>query len=318
MTRFSFFSSEKTVESVAEQTISDERQGEDLTVGFGRFNPPTVGHQLLLNKIQETADGGEYRVYPTQTQDSKKNPLDFDTKVSFMRKMYPEHASNIVSDKSMKTIFDVLQDAYERGYSKINIVVGEDRLSEFKNLVEKYNGSLYSFETINVVSAGDRNPDSDGVDGMSASKLRQAAFESDYETFKQGIPSVLGKKQTKKLYECVRSAMGLETAELWEVAPKFDWKGLRDNFIVGNIFQVGSFVENLNTGLVGKIIRRGTNHIICVTKEGYLFKSLINDLNEVHEVGTDSYREYVQRMTPREKVQSFINKSIKKRKVVRK
>ena len=108
MTRFSFFSSEKTVESVAEQNISNERQGEDLTVGFGRFNPPTVGHQLLLNKIQETAGGGEYRVYPTQTQDSKKNPLDFDTKVSFMRKMYPEHASNIVSDKGMKTIFDVL------------------------------------------------------------------------------------------------------------------------------------------------------------------------------------------------------------------
>jgi len=318
MTRFSFFSSERTDDGVSEQTISDDRQGEDLTVGFGRFNPPTVGHQLLLNKIKETADGGEYRVYPTQSQDSKKNPLDFGTKVSFMRKMYPEHASNIVSDKGMKTIFDVLQDAYERGYSKINIVVGEDRLSEFKNLVEKYNGSLYSFETINIVSAGNRNPDSDGVDGMSASKLRQAAFESDYKTFKEGVPVVLGKKQTQHLYECVRSAMGIESTELWEVAPKFDWKGLRDNFIIGNIFQVGSFVENLNTGMIGKIIRRGANHIICVTKEGYLFKSWISDLNEVHEVGTDSYREYVQRLTPREKVQSFINKSIKKSKIVRK
>ena len=315
MTRFVPAPTAQVTEHVTEQVTEQVRYSDQLTVGFGRFNPPTVGHELLLDKIQETADGGEYHIYPSQSQDSKKNPLDFDTKVSYMRKMYPEHASHIVKNSDMKTIFDVLQSAYTKGYTTIKLVVGEDRKAEFSNLVEKYNGSLYSFESIEVVSAGKRDPDSDGVEGMSASKLRQAAYKGDYETFREGISASLSDRDTKKLYDHVRKVIGAEDVKgLWEIAPKFDWKGLRDNFVNGDLFQVGALVESLNTGMVGKIIRRGANHIICLTKEGYLFKSWARDLNEVHEVGTDSYREYVQRMTPREKVRSFINKSIKKRK----
>ena len=315
MSHFSPVTVDEVAEQVKCQTASQDRQGDDLTIGFGRFNPPTTGHELLLSKIRETANGGEYKIYPTQSQDSKKNPLDFVSKVSYMRKMYPEHASNIVKNVSMKTIFDVLQNAYNNGYTQVNIVVGEDRQKEFENLVEKYNGSLYSFDKINIVSAGQRDPNSAGIEGMSASKLRQAAYEGDYKTFRSGIPETLSHRDTKKLYESIRKSMNVQEIDgLWEIAPKLDWNGLREKFIEGSLFRVGSLVESLNTGLVGKIIRRGTNHIICLTKEGYLFKSWTRDLNEVHEIGTDSYREYVQRLTPRQKVQSFINKSIKKRK----
>jgi len=108
-----------------------------------------------------------------------------------------------------------------------------------------------------------------------------------------------------------------EEVELWEIAPKFDWKNLRENYINKNIFNVGEYVESVNTGLVGKVIRRGTNYLICVTKEGYLFKSWIKDLSEVNLIGTDSYREYVQGLTPREKIQSFINKGKRRSRTAR-
>jgi hypothetical protein len=233
-----------------QQAPAEEEPAEDqptkgpLTVGFGRFNPPTIGHEALLGAIKKTAADGEYKVYPSHSQDAKKNPLDSETKVGFMKAMFPDHANNIVHDTKMRTIFDVLKSAYADGHSEVNIVVGDDRRSEFESLATKYNGQLYNFENINVISAGKRDPDAEGVEGMSASKLRKAAIH----------------------------------------------------------------------GLMGRIIRQGTNYVIALTKEGMMFKSWIKDINEVHEVGTDSYREYVQRMTPLEKVRSFtkINKNKKK------
>ena len=291
----------------------ETQESETLTVGFGRFNPPTVGHEKLLNHIKKVAADGEYRIYPSHSQDAKKNPLDSETKVGYMRKMYPDHSSSIVHDTGMKTIFDVLKGAHQQGYKNVNIVVGADRLQEFEKLANKYNGNLYSFETINVVSAGERDPDAEGVEGMSASKLRKHAKEGDFETFFKGVPKALGEKDARKLYNTVRKNMGLdEEFETWEIAPKLDWKNLRENYITGKIFQVGKTVENMNTGLMGSIIRTGTNYVICVTEAGEMFKSWIHDINEVYKVGTDEYRRYVQRITPNEPIRDFINKNKKK------
>jgi hypothetical protein len=214
----------------------------------------------------------------------------------------------------MRTIFDVLKSAYADGHSEVNIVVGDDRRSEFESLATKYNGQLYNFENINVISAGKRDPDAEGVEGMSASKLRKAAIDGDFDTFATGVPKPLDKKMTKELYNTVRRNMGVQENSLWQIAPKLDFLNLRENFVSGNVFGVGDLIENLNHGLMGRIIRQGTNYVIALTKEGMMFKSWIKDINEVHEVGTDSYREYVQRMTPLEKVRSFtkINKNKKK------
>lgn len=292
---------------------SETQESGTLTVGFGRFNPPTVGHEKLLNHIKKVADKGEYRIYPSHSQDAKKNPLDSETKVGYMKKMYPDHSGNIVHDTGMKTIFDVLKGANEQGYKNVNIVVGADRLREFEKLANKYNGNLYNFETINVVSAGERDPDSEGVEGMSASKLRKHAKDGDFETFSKGLPKALDKEDAKKLYNTVRKNMGLdEQFETWEIAPKLDWKSLRENYVTGKIFQVGRMIENMNTGLVGNIIRTGTNYVICVTEAGEMFKSWIHDINEVYEIGTDEYRKYVQRITPNEPIRDFINKNKKK------
>ena len=299
-----------------------------LTVAFGRFNPPTTGHEKLLDTVAANSDDGDYIIIPSRSQDKKKNPLDPDMKVSIMRQMFPNHSERIVNDPQNRTIFDVLKKAHMDGYTNVRIVGGGDRVAEFEKLSANYNGKLYQFDNLEVLSAGDRDPDGDDVSGMSASKQRKAAAEGDFAAFRKGVPSALNAKQTKELYNNIRAAMNIKEGwNLWEIAPKFDWKGLRENFVSENIYKVGQLVENLNTGLVGKIIRRGTNYLICVTEDKIMFKSWIKDVSEAvingtekqgvppdqRLVGTDSFRKYVETMVPgSERGKQFINKYRKK------
>ena len=260
---------------------------ETLTVAFGRFNPPTVGHGKLLAAAQKAAQGEDMKIYPSRSQDPKKNPLDPDMKVSFMKKMFPDYAENIVNDDEMKSIFNVLTTADEGGYRNVNIIVGSDRQAEFENLATKYNGDLYNFENIRVISAGVRDADAEGVEGMSASKMRKAVVDDDFDAFRRGTPKELDDGDTQALFDAVRAGMKIkkkkEVAEMWEIAPKCDPKGLRNQYVGGLIYRMGDIVESLHTGLVGKIIRRGTNHLICVTEEDYMFKSWIRDVMEYTE-----------------------------------
>ena len=297
-----------------------EAVGKTAVFTFGRFNPPTAGHQKLLDTIKDTAEGEQYYVYPSHSQDAKKNPLDSKTKVQFMKQLFPDHANNIVFDAGIRTILDALKQADVEGYGSVNIVVGSDRQKEFENLANKYNGQLYNFDAINVISAGERDPDAEGVEGMSASKLRKLALDGDFESFKSGLPKGTKPKLAQQLFNTVQKSMSVK-AETWEIAPKFDWQGLRENYVAGQIFNVGALVESLNTGLIGRVIRKGANHVIAVTKEGLMFKSWIRDINETFTekagvkasqrgLGTDSYRNYVEKLTPNDKVKSLINKNI--------
>ena len=312
----------------SEEELPVEKTRGTVTLGFGRFNPPTSGHEKLLDHIKKTAAGEQYMIYPSHSVDPQKNPIDAETKVLFMKKMFPDHSTNIIYDPSIRTIIDALKHADVQGYSSVNIVVGADRQKEFESLANKYNGQLYNFDAINVVSAGERDPDAEGVEGMSASKLRALAADGDFETFRQGLPKGARGMVARELFNTVQRSMGAaatkkEGLELWQIAPKFDWKNLREHYISGAIFNIGQLVENMNTGLIGRVMRKGTNYVIAVTKEGIMFKSWIQDLNEYirrpvsgvveskREIGTDSYREYVQSLTPQEKVHSFIN-NIKK------
>tara|TARA_B000000441_G_scaffold26374_1_gene16508 strand:+ start:2357 stop:3607 length:1251 start_codon:yes stop_codon:yes gene_type:complete len=261
---------------------------ETLTMAFGRFNPPTVGHGKLLAAAKKASQGGDLKIYPSRSQDPKKNPLDPDMKISFMKKMFPDYEENIINDDEMKSIFNVLTTAGEQGYKNVNIIVGSDRQAEFENLATKYNGDLYNFDNIRVISAGVRDADAEGVEGMSASKMRKAVVDDDYDSFRRGTPKELDDGDTMALFDAVRTGMKIKTkkkevTEMWEIAPKCDPEGLRDNYVGGLIYKIGDIVESLHTGLVGKIIRRGTNHLICVTKEDYMFKSWIRDVMEYTE-----------------------------------
>ena len=321
---------EATGAKKAEAGESGEGSGETtetLTVAFGRFNPPTVGHGKLLAAAQKAAQGEDMKIYPSRSQDAKKNPLDPDMKVGFMKKMFPDYADNIVNDDEMKSIFNVLTTADEGGYKNVNIIVGSDRQAEFENLATKYNGDLYNFDNIRVISAGVRDADAEGVEGMSASKMRKAVVDDDFKAFRSGTPKELNDGDTQALFDAVRSGMKIkakkkEVTEMWEIAPKHDPKGLRDNYVSGRIFNLGDIVESLNTGLIGTIVRRGTNHLICVTQENYMFKSWIRDVMEAVQnypgpsgvssdqrlVGTDSFRNYAMRMTGTAGIKNLINK----------
>ena len=301
-----------------------------LTIAFGRFNPPTTGHEKLLDNVASSSDDDDYIIVPSRSQDAKKNPLDANMKVSVMQKMFPKHKSKIVYDESNGTIFDVLKKAHTDGYAGVRIVGGADRVGEFEKLANNYNGKLYQFDNLEVMSAGKRDPDSDDVTGMSASKQRKAAAENDLETFMKGVPKSLSQKDAEQLFKKIRSSMNIKEGwNLWEIAPKFDWKGLRENYIGERIFRVGQMVENMNNGLVGRIIRRGANHLICVTEDKIMFKSWIKDVSESivngttesgvpadqREVGTDAFRKYVERLVPGSSYgRHFINKYRKKSK----
>lgn len=258
-----------------------------LTIAFGRFNPPTVGHLQLMDTAAAAAeqDQSDYIIVPSRTQDAKKNPLDADTKIYYMRKMFPQHSERIYNDVNIRTIFDVLKKAHNDGYSSVRIVGGSDRVKEFDKLANNYNGNLYQFDNIEVISSGDRDPDSDGVEGVSASRMRLASAEGDFKTFRAGLPPEVSRKEAMELFDVLRQSMGIqeiqqEGYDIWEIAPKFDANSLRENYISEKIFQIGQLVENLNTGLVGRIIRRGTNYLICVTESGIMFKSWIKDMME--------------------------------------
>ena len=193
-----------------------------------------------------------------------------------------------------------------------------------------YNGKLYNFDNVEVMSAGARDPESEDVTGMSASKQRKAAAEGDIKAFMKGVPKSLSQKDAEELFKKIRTAMNVkEGFNMWEIAPKFDWKGLRDNYVQEKIYRVGQLVENMNNGLVGRIIRRGANHLICVTEEKLMFKSWIKDVSEAivngttqsgvpanqREVGTDAHRKYAETMVPGSSYgRHFINKYRKKSK----
>ena len=303
-----------------------------LTIAFGRFNPPTTGHEKLLDTVASSSDDNDYMIVPSRTQDKKKNPLDADTKVSVMQKMFPKHKDKIVNDKANRTIFDVLKKAHTDGYANVRILGGADRVKEFEKLTGNYNGKLYQFDKLEIKSAGDRDPDSDDITGMSASKQRKAAAEGDIKTFMKGVPKSLNQKDAEELFKKIRTAMNVkEGFNMWEIAPKFDWKGLRDNYVQEKIYRVGHLVENMNNGLVGRIIRRGANHLICVTEENFMFKSWIKDVSEAvvngttksgvpanqREVGTDAHRKYAETMVPGSSYgRHFINKYRKKPKSI--
>ncbi len=259
-----------------------------LTIAFGRFNPPTRGHEKLLNKVAASSDDGDYMIVPSRSEDKKKNPLAADRKAALMRQMYPDHAERIVNDNGNRTIFDVLRKAHNDGYANVRVVGGGDRVKEYDKLVNKYNGSTYQFDNIEVVNAGDRDADSDGDDGISASKMRKAAKDNDFRSFKKGMPSGMDNETLVSIFAELQDAMGITPkepamAEDWEIAPRLDAQNLRENYIQDRVFNIGDTVIHDSTGMVAEIARKGSNHIICVTEDNKMFKAWVKDLSEYCE-----------------------------------
>ena len=247
---------------------------EEKTVffSFGRMNPPTIGHEKLLDKLASTAGKNPYRMYLSQSTDAKKNPLSYKDKVKFVRKMFPRHARNVLMNNKINTVFDAAVALYNEGFRKVVMIVGSDRVREFDALLSKYNGEkgrhgFYNFADIKVVSAGQRDPDAEGVEGMSASKMRSAAADNDFTTFAQGLPKAFSNADSKALFNAVRKGMGLKEATEFRNHVQLDpVSEIRESYVDGKLFEIGDQVVIKENGEIGKVKRLGTNYVIIESK----------------------------------------------------
>jgi len=242
-------------------------EAKEVYFTFGRMNPPTIGHGKVLDTIAQKAKGADWKVYVSQSTGAK-DPLSYSDKVKHLRKMFPKHGRNIMVDKGVKSVFDIAAKLYDQGYKKITMVVGEDRLREFDVLLNKYNGKkarhgFYNFESINVVSAGRRDPDAEGVEGMSASKQRANAKENDYQSFTQGVPKGMSDRDTRRLFNDVRKGLGLKEEHSFKrhiELPKVS--DLREQFVKGELFELGDTVVIKESDEVGTVSVLGANYVI--------------------------------------------------------
>ena len=297
-----------------------------LSVGFGRFNPPHAGHGQLMDiaagSARDSEEESDYMIVPSKSTGKETDPLDFETKVTAMKEMFPHHSTHINDDPEFRTLLDVLKYAHNEGYANVRIIAGGKRVKQFEKLSQDYNGALYDFGNLETISSGDRDEDGEGIEAMSATTARQAALNNDYDTFSSQLPKDDDGNDfagAEDLFNNVRKALGVgddvkkekkKEVKEWKVAPKFHARQLREYYINREIYNLGDRVQDSNNGLTGRIMRRGTNYVICVTEDKIMFKSWITDVTEStftkvsgvpadqRLVGTDALRKYTERLTP--------------------
>lgn len=255
---------------------------------FGRMNPPTTGHEKLLDALAKQSGRNDYFVFVSQTQDKKKNPLNYNSKVKHIRKMFPRHARRVMINKKVRTAFDAAQFLYDKGYKSVVMVVGSDRVREFETLLNKYNGQkaqhgFYNFKSISVASAGARDPDAEGVEGMSASKMRGYATDNNFPSFSQGLSPSLNNKDAKKLFTDVRDGMGLkeETQFKRHVGLK-PVSEIREKFVQGKLFDLGDSVVIKESDEMGIIVHLGTNYVVVELSEDKTVRKWLDDVQKVN------------------------------------
>ena len=260
-----------------------EARGDTAVFTFGRFNPPTTGHEKLIEKVASVAKanpGAPFYIFASHSENPKKDPLPYTKKVAYMKKMFPKYARNIIVDKA-RNVFEIAVSLHNKGHRAIIMVVGSDRVAEFEKLLNTYNGvearhGYYGFDNIEVVSAGERDPDAEGVTGMSASKMRAAASADDFDQFKLGLPANF--KQGMSLFKDVRKYMGIRESFITHQVQQTEEDVIRDMYVEGQIFSIGEEVTDTYTGATGKIIRRGTNYVTFATEDGTTYKKWLYEL----------------------------------------
>lgn len=263
---------------------------EEKTLYFvwGRMNPPTAGHEKLLDFLKAKAGNNPFRIYLTQSEDNKKNPIPFMQKVKFARKGFPQYARQIMMDKKLKTIFDAMTAFYNEGFKRVVIVAGSDRVREYEITLNKYNGKkakhgFYNFERISVMNAGKRDPESKGVEGVSGTRLRGYAEDGDFTKFAQYMPKRLSNAESKQVYNAVRKGIGLKEQkefknhiQLNSVSP------IRESYIDGKLFNVGDTVVVKESGEVGTVKVLGSNYVI-VENSGNQYRKWLDAVEQVEQ-----------------------------------
>lgn len=256
-----------------------ELPNKTVVFAFGRFNPPTTGHELLIKAVKKLAatHKADHAIYASKTQDSKKNPLAVDKKIHYLNLMFP--GTHFVAANAQERTFVEAIKNLNKKYKSLIMVAGSDRVPEYEKILAKYNGKEFHYDTMQVISAGERDPDADDATGMSASKMRAAASKGDYNHFKEGLPSTMRDIDGRRLMNDVRMGMGLESIKEQINLVKND---LREQYFRGEIFNIGDIVEA--NGNLCEIVKRGSNHLLLKEESGKLVSKWIQDVSMAEEL----------------------------------
>ncbi len=267
-------------------SMTEAKKG-SVVFAWGRFNPPTIGHEKLLDKLARVS-ANEMRVYISKSNDPQKNPLNPRQKLDYMKKIFPRYARKIMLPRT-NIVIDIITDLYKEGFTDLKMVAGSDRVQEFKKLFTTYNDvksrhGYYNFNSIEIINAGERDPDAEGATGMSASKMRAAAKDNDLKSFEKGLPNF---RDVEKLFKDVRRGMNLSASYMNGMGhnnyrpvaslEQFEQQQIRDMYIREMLFNVGDIVENVHIDVQGTVTRRGTNYVVLEDDNHNLHKSWIWD-----------------------------------------
>jgi hypothetical protein len=251
-----------------------------ISITFGNFNPPTIEHEKLLKRLQETASGGALRVYTSQ-ECNEHFPLDYDNKIKFMRKAFPRYARNIISDAKITDLYSALTSLYEQGYKHVNIVMPNitDILKECvikENGILNENKKLYNFKNINFISV-------DIHENTLEEKMIEAAKNNSFDVFSKNLPQA-SLKESHKLFNAIRTAYGLK--ESFNFRQHIQLPTLskeREAYINGDLFKIGDVIEIKETKEIGQVKRLGSNYVIIETYEGHKQRKWLKDVIKVEE-----------------------------------
>ena len=255
-----------------------ELPSKTVVMAFGRFNPPTIGHELLVKAVKKLAQqkNADHVIFASRSQDAKKNPLSVDKKVKYLNLMF-RNTHFAAANEHVRTFIEAAKELNKK-YKNIVMVAGSDRVPEFKRLLNTYNGKDFNFDTIEVISAGERDPDADDASGMSASKMRAIAVKGNYAEFKKGLPSTVREIDGRRLMNDIREGMGLEPIKEQIILVKDE---LREKYFRGEIFNEGDIVES--NGEKYTIVKRGSNHLLLKEQSGALVSKWIQDVQPTEE-----------------------------------
>ena len=284
------------------QKFISEKKGDTVIFTFGRFNPPTVGHEKLITAVQSVAKskGGDFFVYPSHSQDPKKNPLSQPQKIKYMKKMFPKYKRNIVASTG-KTALAIASELYSKGYTNLVMVVGSDRVQEFQRILDRYNGEdkahgFYDYDKIEVVSAGERDPDAEGVEGMSASKMRAAAVAGDFKSFRMGTPKTLSDADTKKMFNDIRKGMQLEVVKEGKKWKEIDFTTEEEMVVESLDRKTQIEFKNYTTKFIHtspeayQIFDEMINSMVLDKKDNFYLKECLMELDKLLEYRKESQR----------------------------
>ena len=285
------------MKTVRELLKKDVGRKQPVVFAFGRFNPPTIGHQKLIDKVITIAKRvkGLPVLYVSATQDKKKNPLSAKDKLKYIKMVYKRGIQLNAAGSDSRTFMEILKNRFNKKYTEVYMIAGSDRVAEFKRLIKKYNKVDYNFDRVEVISAGERDPDAEGTTGMSASKMREYVMSNNFDEFKKGVMNGMGDKNAMTLFKDLKKKMGVSELNMPSLEDEIsnEKQKIREDYFDNKTLLMGDMVENTNNGNVGKIIKRGANYIQYEMEDGGIEKAWLHDVMPAENIQSELRNEDV-------------------------